>query len=312
MSGIRAFDVEVAALTPLSPHFVRVTFAGPDLARLDDGGDLGPRDLRVKLMIPAPGHELPDLGDLDDGWYRSWLALDPVRRGSMRTYTIRTARVRGAEPQVDVDFVVHPDEAPDGGGPAARWLAAAAPGDRLTMLGPDAASAGDGPPGGVEWRPPVGDARVLLVGDETAVPAIGSILATLPPGVRAHVVAEVPSAADFLDLPTAAEAELLWCARGDRPRGEALAEALRDLLDRLGVGGEPEPAADGDVLPDVDVDAEILWETGVAASDGLYTWLAGEAAVVRDLRRHLVRERGLDRRRTSFMGYWRQGRAESA
>lgn len=314
MSGIRAFQVAVTDVQQLSPHFVRVTFGGTDLAQMDDGGELGPRDLRVKLMIPSPGSEPPDLGDLSDGWYRTWLAMDPLERGSMRTYTIRSARVRGDDPQVDVDFVVHTDDVAGGCGPAARWLRSAAPGARLTMLGPDAATPGDGRPSGVEWSPPSSDtgARVLLVGDETAVPAIGSILQTLPAGVRGHAVAEVPTAQDFLDLPTSADVEVVWCARGDRPRGAALASAVREVLDALGVAAA---RAAGEAPREVDVDADLLWETAEPPSlglDGVYAWLAGEAAVVRDLRRHLVRDRGLDRRSAAFMGYWREGRAESA
>jgi NADPH-dependent ferric siderophore reductase len=45
---------------------------------------------------------------------------------------------------------------------------------------------------------------------------------------------------------------------------------------------------------------------------GIYAWLAGEAGVIRALRRHLVSERGIDRRTVAFMGYWRIGRAEAA
>ena len=72
--------------------------------------------------------------------------------------------------------------------------------------------------------------------------------------------------------------------------------------------GRPRP------LPDVDVDASLLWEVPerARAAGGVYAWVAGEAAVVRDLRRFLVRDVGLDRRSVAFMGYWRQGRAEAA
>ena len=62
-------------------------------------------------------------------------------------------------------------------------------------------------------------------------------------------------------------------------------------------------------LPEVDVDADVLWETG-DGTGGFYAWIAGEAAVVRDLRRCLVAEHGVDRRSVAFMGYWRRGRAE--
>ena len=60
----------------------------------------------------------------------------------------------------------------------------------------------------------------------------------------------------------------------------------------------------------MDVDREILWEVPERRPRPLYAWLAGEAAVIRGLRRHLVTERGLDRRAVAFMGYWRRGRAE--
>ena len=72
----------------------------------------------------------------------------------------------------------------------------------------------------------------------------------------------------------------------------------------------PPAAAPADpALPDVDVDADVLWETA-DTDGGFYAWIAGEAAVVRDLRRCLVAEHGVDRRSVAFMGYWRQGRAE--
>ena len=41
--------------------------------------------------------------------------------------------------------------------------------------------------------------------------------------------------------------------------------------------------------------------------DGLYAWIAGESGVVTTLRRHLVKELGMDRRQVAFMGYWRRG-----
>ena len=41
-----------------------------------------------------------------------------------------------------------------------------------------------------------------------------------------------------------------------------------------------------------------------------YAWIAGEAGTVKALRRHLVRERGFDRRAVKFTGYWRRGATE--
>ena len=41
-----------------------------------------------------------------------------------------------------------------------------------------------------------------------------------------------------------------------------------------------------------------------------YAWIAGEAGVVKEMRRYLVRDVGIDRKQVAFMGYWRQGKAE--
>ena len=79
------------------------------------------------------------------------------------------------------------------------------------------------------------------------------------------------------------------------------------------------PAPDVD-LEDVDVDEGILWEVPVDWTTGeplateahLYAWLAGEAAVIKTLRRHLVSECGVDRKAVAFMGYWREGRSEAS
>jgi NADPH-dependent ferric siderophore reductase len=83
--------------------------------------------------------------------------------------------------------------------------------------------------------------------------------------------------------------------------------AARPALVRDAAAGRPQP------LPHVDVDRRLLWEAPErAAGNGLYAWVAGEAGVVRALRRCLVSEHGVDRRRVAFMGYWRLGQAERA
>lgn len=307
-----AFDVEVASVVRLSPSFVRVTFAGPSLARFHAGGPLGTRDLRIKVIIPSAGRRPTGLGDLSDGWYQRWLAMDPEERGSMRTYTVRRARVSGADPQVDVDFVLHLDGL-GRGGPASTWASEARVGDRVTLIGPNAGCEGYG---GIEWQPHRDDSprrpvRLLLAGDETAVPAISSVLESLPAGSRGHAVLEVPGADDFQRIATSAGVEVTWLARGARPHGRLLTDAVRGILDASPPGAVTRSASP---LDEVDIDSEILWETPgqepVDDSD-FYAWIAGEAAMVRELRRYLVRDRGVDRRKVAFMGYWRQGRAET-
>ena len=147
------------------------------------------------------------------------------------------------------------------------------------------------------------------------MPAICTIVESLPAGRRARVLLEVPGADDVLDLAAPEGVEVTWLPRsrgagGSAPRGSlltaAVVEAAAELADLLA----PSPVA---ALEDVDVDSGILWEVPAEAgvspgSSGVYAWLAGEAGVVTGLRRHLVQELGVDRRSVAFMGYWREGR----
>ncbi|GAA3652136.1 siderophore-interacting protein [Microbacterium marinilacus] len=285
----RAKDVRV-----LSPHFTRVTLTDPSLAHFGTGG----LDQRIKLLLPAADGTLPeDIGLFDlpvAEWYPAWRALPGERRGAMRTYTVRGIRPEAHE--IDVDFVLHGTD-----GPASAWASAARPGDELVVLGPDARSARQG--GGIEWKP--GDASaVLLAGDETAAPAICSILESLEADRTGHAFIEVPHEDDRLPVAAPAGVQVTWLPRGDAPHGAPLETAVRAW------GADHRGGAGAD-LPDPDADA-LLWEVPVAAADGgLYAWLAGEAGVITGLRRHLVRDLGFDRRSVAFMGYWRRGRSEA-
>src|SRR5699024_9193442 len=138
-----------------------------------------PRDLRIKLVIPPAGatephFDLPGfLAEQEEAgvsWYQAWLQVDPEVRGQMRTYTVR--QWRDPDRELVVDLVLHSDE--EGPcGPSAQCAESAEVGHRLQLLGP--ARASQGPVGGIEFPP--GEAKqLLLADDETAVPAIASIL----------------------------------------------------------------------------------------------------------------------------------------
>jgi NADPH-dependent ferric siderophore reductase len=95
-----------------------------------------------------------------------------------------------------------------------------------------------------------------------------------------------------------------WLPREGTALGARLIPAVRAATGRLlppggGPGAEPE---------DVDVDVADLWEVPepAAGAGRFYAWPAGEAAVIRTLRRHLVAECGVDRRTVAFMaiGGW--------
>ncbi len=331
----QAFEVRVTAVEQLSPNFQRITFGGYSLRHFGVHGST--LDLRIKLMIPSRAPDgthvpLPELRTERAGWYAEWLALDPAVRGSMRTYTVRQARLDAVYPEIDVDFVLHLD-ASGHGGPAANWALNARPGDTLTLIGPNNRAAHCVTAesyAGIEWRPGLAQ-RVLLAGDETAVPAIAAILESLPPYLSGHAILEVPSAADFQDLSSAADVDVTWLARGEangpRPHGELLRAAVRAAVPEPGwvAATVPRPAG-GPEPEDVNVDQDILWETPArmdaravgagrnpdrpAGSRPFYAWIAGEAGTVKELRRYLVRDVGIDRKQVAFMGYWRQGKAE--
>jgi NADPH-dependent ferric siderophore reductase len=63
-------------------------------------------------------------------------------------------------------------------------------------------------------------------------------------------------------------------------------------------------------VADIDVDRELLWDSPEDGDGEFYAWIAGEAATVKTLRRLLVTQHGVDRKRVAFMGYWRLGQAE--
>jgi NADPH-dependent ferric siderophore reductase len=293
----RFFSTEVRAVRRLSPSFVRVTLTGDDLDRFADNGF----DQRIKLIPPLPGagHEHLPTGD---DWYARWRELDGERRNPIRTYTIRAVRPELRE--IDVDMVLHGVH-----GPASRWAVEAVPGSAMVVMGPNADH--DGVHGGIDFHPPAHTECILLGGDETAVPAISSILANLPADATGEALLEVPDSGDALDLAAPPGVRVTWLGRDGATHGEMLVPALRAAVRRLlGDGSRKARATE---LEDVDVDQDILWEVPEPVTDvsRFYAWLAGEAAVIKTLRRHLVAECGVDRRSVAFMGYWRLGRAEA-
>lgn len=282
---IRAFDAAVLEVSNLSPHFRRITFGGPALATF---GVPGPTvDLRVKLLLPMPGRPLDRLGSRDgqlqDGWYQDWLRREQPGRGVIRSYTVRTLRDTDQGRVMDVDFVIHPVGAGQRA-PASEWAQAAVPGTPVVIIGPDLHALTTDTPAseaGIRWNPR-GAGKVLLAGDETAVPAISSILEDLAPDVTGHAFLEVPSKHDVSAVTTASSVQISWLPRTppDATPGRLLQQAVR-ALDPAGTGRET------------------------------YAWVAAESSVVQELRRHLVQELGLDPKRSEFRGYWSIGKAGS-
>jgi NADPH-dependent ferric siderophore reductase len=294
----RLFPVQVAAVRRLSPSLVRLTFTGPGLADFADPG----LDQRIKLVLPAPGRTDFDGVPLDDGWAGIYQLADEVRP-RIRTYTTRAVRTDRRE--VDVDMVLHGD-----GGPASRFAGAARPGDAAALLGPDARY--DGDHGGLEFRCPDG-VPVLLVADETALPAVARILEELPRDATGEAVVEVPVGGDRIDLDAPDGVRVTWLPRDEAgldphaTSGSLLQAGVVDALARTwpSVIGGPGSAAD-----DLDVDEDQPWEVpGEVVGTDLYAWMAGESGAITGLRRYLVRDLGVARQKIAFMGYWKHGRA---
>jgi NADPH-dependent ferric siderophore reductase len=239
--------VTVADISPLTPRMRRITFTGEKLAEYPNDGPA----THFKLLLPAPGQaevELPEAGP--DGL--RWPEPRPLRR----TYTPRHVDRSGQ--RLVVDFALHDDS-----GPATAWAAAARVGDRVVVTGAR----------GSYWIDPGAD-WTLLVADETALPAVGTILDDAPAGARVLLVAEVADKEEQLEFVTAAELTAVWCHRGADPAWMPAAQAVRDLALPGGRGA---------------------------------VWVGLEATAMRTVRRHLLGERGLDREQLYTRGYWKLG-----
>lgn len=239
--GVRT-TATVTAVRRLTPHLVRVTLGGDALATLDAGPFT---DRYVKLV----------LGELADG------------RPLLRTYTVRAVR----DGAWDIDVVLHgsdsdvEEHAGEGfGGP---WAAAARPGDEVTFVGP-----------GGEYSPSPDADWHLLVGDESALPAIAAALEALPAGAVARAFVEVEGPQEHQQITSAGDVRVVWA---DRSAGADVADVVRAAH---AVGA----------LPD-----------GVP-----HAFLHGEAACVRELRRWARAELGVPRELLSASGYWRRGRTD--
>lgn len=294
---MRLFRAEVAGVTELTPSFRRFTFTGADL---DEYGDPG-YDQRIKVVFPRPGIPLDAMPTGDD-WYAQWREQHPDERHPFRTYTTRA--VRNDVHEIDIDMVAH-----EVSGPASAWIRDAQVGDEVLIAAPTIHH--NGANLGLDFVPPASTEQFLLVGDETAAPAIAVILEQLPPSARGVVVLEVPEAADRAYLPDHPGFRVHVGSREGAQRHDHLVRAVTEHAEALCPDGR------GADVEEIDIDAGMLWEVPRSAKGGaalksapLYAWIAGESSAIKQLRRHLVRDVGVDRRAVAFMGYWRLGRAE--
>lgn len=278
MNVYRPFAVTLVAREQISPSFVRITLGGPDLATCSPTL----LDQRVKLLFGV--REVLDAMVAAPDWYPAWLALPDVDRPVLRTYTLSAVRPgTDGSGEVDIDVAIHGLDA-EGGSPGLRFALHAPLGTPTVLVAGDATVAGHDTVG-VAWHP--GGARdVLLVGDETALPAVVNIAATLPADAVGQIILEVPESGDERSFAHPGGVRVTWLARD---RGEQAGGVFGQAA---GESGEPE---------------ELLWDE--VAGDGVrYGWIAGETGWVNRLRAE-ARAAGVPKGQVAFMGYWKRGAA---
>ncbi|MGO2684080.1 MAG: siderophore-interacting protein [Microbacterium sp.] len=262
--------LEVLRTEQLAPHWVRVTLGGDEIQKFQPMG----YDQWFRLFIPVAGEagleRVPAKAHKLFG-YLKFLRIPDGERPVMRNYTVRAHRPATAErgAEIDIDFVLHGSAAEGTAGPASRWAETCKPGDRVLIIDE-----------GLTFNPERGTDRVVLVGDETALPAIASICASLPESASGAVIIEVPSEEDALLFSHPADVSVEWIVRPHSSAPGTLAlSALRELT-----------------LPDAP----------------FHAYAAGEQAIASGVRKHLVGERGVDKNTVSFCGYWKIGAASPA
>jgi NADPH-dependent ferric siderophore reductase len=235
--------LSVAGTAQLTPGFVRITLEGEELEGFTS---VGPAD-HVKLSFRDTGVTGADL-----------ITAEPPM--VTRDYTPRLFRpgTHDSLPQLDIDFYRH-----TGVGPATHWAQGAAVADMLTVRGPRASR-----------MAPTDLARVILIADESALPAFARWIELLPESVEILGLVELDDESDaaYLDPAHVNRARVVWL---DKAKA-GLERALR----RLG------PIADDTRL-----------------------WAAGEATSLVPIRSYLRRELSLPASRVKVDGYWKRGEA---
>ncbi len=252
---------EVARAERISPNFARLTLSGEDLRGWRHLGF----DQWFRLAIPVAGDatRFDRLSDrFDMRGYLRYLSLPKATRPAIRNYTVRDFRAETGE--LDIDFVTHGSGDPAHAGVAGPWAASLPVGAPVALIDQ-----------GCGYRPVEGVDRVVLAGDESAMPAVLGILRDLPRDAVGDAIIEVPDDADRQTHEAPDGVRVHWITRSDSPAarpGDAALAALR-------------------ALP--------VWDGPVSA------FVAGEQRLAAGGRRHLIAERGVAKTAVDFCGYWR-------
>ncbi|WP_420037141.1 siderophore-interacting protein [Streptomyces sp. cg28] len=255
------FRGEVVRSVRFSPSIQRVTVTGDAFATFPWRG----YDHWFRLFFKLPhqdSFELPHLSGAK--WWEPYLALPEQVRPHCANYTVAGFRPESAE--LDIDFVVHCGPTGEAEGAAAIWACATTPGDPMALLDQ-----------GLLFDCPDDASEVLVVADESGLPAMGGVLRSLPRGTVGRVIQEIPAHGDRRELHAPDGIQVTWVVRDDAgavPGAAALEELRRH---------------------------EKVSDTG-------YAFVVGESTLATEGRRHLHRA-GLPKDRITFSGFWKHSGA---
>lgn len=246
-------EMKVVSVANLTPHMRRVRLHGEDLQRFTKHG------LHVRLLFPQKSLTQPNWPIMGEDGRPVW--PDGDAKIVSRVYTIRQLDADAG--WVDIDMVVHGD---NGDAPGSGWAMSVKSGDVVGMTGPGGGDAA----ADASWY--------LFAGDETALPAIGRILARLPEGAKAVVRIEIDSAAEEQIIQSRADVDLRWLHRNGLDAGTTT--LLQDAVQAV-------------ELPE--------------GEENIYVWVGCEFNAFRAIRTYMRKERNIPKDKQLIVAYWRRG-----
>jgi NADPH-dependent ferric siderophore reductase len=242
--------VVVVERLELSPRLTRLTLQGDSL------GDLVVDEPAASVRLLVPNRGTDDL--VIPEWNGNEFLLPDGTRPALRTFT--PLRVDNAAGRLDLEIVRHP------GGAVSDWAERAEPGAPAAISGP-----------GTGYAYPDAADHLIVLADETALPATRQLAAEAPASLSLAIHGEVISADAVVDVDLRASDSIEWHVTepGATPGGR-LVEVVRAL----------------DGIP-----------------DGTHLWAAGEASAMHAIRTHLFDTLGIERKRATVRGYWKPARA---
>ncbi|MFT4021140.1 MAG: siderophore-interacting protein [Acinetobacter sp.] len=243
----------VLKIEKLSASLIRIVFQGDDLADFKSDSF----DDHIKLFFPDPQSATIALPELTAEGLKFTGDTAPIARD----YTPRHFDLSAQT--LTVDFVIH------NAGPATQWAQQAQVGDQLAIGGPRGSMV-----------IPLAYQHYVLIGDETALPAIARRLEELPASAKATVLVEVDSTDDEIEFTTKANANIEWLHRNGQDNGEA------DLFIQA--------------ITALDL-----------TNDDYFIWIAAETQVARKLRQLFIEQHQVDKAFIKAAGYWQHGKVSS-